>query len=75
MFDDLRKQADDSDGFDDELENDFDSINAYSYRPRHFLGMTPVQRFVIALMLFLIVIITSAFCLFVTEKIIPPGFY
>jgi hypothetical protein len=75
MFDDLRKQVDDSDGFDAEPEDDFDSLSAYSYRPRHFLGMTPTQRFIIALMLFLMVLISSAFCLFVTEKIIPPGFY
>lgn len=75
MFEDLRKQADDSDGFDAELEDDFDSPSTYRYKPRYFLGMTPAQRFVIALMLFLMVLISGAFCLLVTEKIIPPGFY
>jgi hypothetical protein len=75
MFNDLRQQADDSKGFDAESENDLDSIGTYHYSQRHFLGMTPAQRFIIALMLFLIVLITSTFCLFVTEKIIPPGFY
>lgn len=75
MFDDLRQQADDSDSFDAESENDFDSIGTYRYSQRHFLGMTPAQRFIIALMLFLMVLITSTFCLIVTEKIIFPGFY
>jgi hypothetical protein len=75
MFDDLRKQVDDSEGFAAESEDDFDSISTYRYSGRHFLGMTPAQRFIIAFMLFFMVLITSAFCLFVTEKIIPPGFY
>lgn len=74
MFDDLRKQVDESDGF-DEPENDFNSIGTYRYTQRHFLGMTAAQRFIIALMLFIMVLITSTFCLFVTEKIVFPGFY
>jgi hypothetical protein len=75
MFNDLRQQADDSSSFDSEAENDFDSISSYRYTQRHFLGMTPAQRFIIALMLFIMVLIISTFCLFVTEKIIFPGFY
>jgi hypothetical protein len=75
MFDDLRRQVDASDGFDDEVERDFDSIGTYRYTQHHFLGMTAAQRFIIALMLFIMVVITSTFCLFVTERIVFPGFY
>lgn len=75
MFDDLRQQVDDTNGFDAGNDDDLDSYKAYRSRPRYFLGMSPAQRFVIALMLFFMVLITSALCLFVTEKIIPPGFY
>lgn len=74
MFDDLRKQVDDTEGFDAESD-ERDLVGAYRYSERHFLGMTPSQRFIIALMLLFMVVISSAFCLFVTEKIIPPGFY
>lgn len=75
MFDDLRKQADESDDYEAESEDDLDSYKAFRYRPRYFLGMSPIQRFVIALMLFFMVLISSAFCLLVTEKIIPPGLF
>jgi len=37
----------------------------------NFLGMTPVQRFIVALMLFLMVCVTGTFFLLVTEKIVP----
>lgn len=75
MFDDLRRQVDDSDSFDARSDDDRDPIGTYHYSERHILGMTPIQRFIIALLLFFMVLISSAFCLFVTEKIIPPGFY
>jgi len=37
-----------------------------------FLGMTPGQRFVLALLLFLTATILSAFCLLVTGKVALP---
>lgn len=75
MFEDLRKEVDESGSFDEEADNDYDSMSTYRYRQDHFLGMTPVQRFIIAVMLFLMVLISSALCLLVTEKIIPPGLF
>lgn len=72
MYEDLRKDVDDSGGFDDEADNDLDSMSTYRYTQDHFLGMTPLQRFIIALMLFLIVLISSALWLLVTERIVPP---
>jgi len=68
MFDDLRQQADTSMMFDDEVSD------ALEIQPRRrpFLGMTPVQRFVIALMMLVIVCILSSFCLIVSEKVVLP---
>jgi hypothetical protein len=41
-------------------------------RKRYFLGMTPVQRFVIAVMILLMTCILSSFLLLVSERIAPP---
>jgi len=70
MFDDLRQQADSSMMFEDE------NNNALEMEPRRrpFLGMTPVQRFVIALMMLVIVCILSSFCLIVSGKVMLPLF-
>jgi hypothetical protein len=74
MFDDLRAQANEA-MFDEEEE----VADAYTFRselasrPRGpFLGMTPVQRFVIAILLLMMTCILSTFCLMVTEKIWLP---
>jgi hypothetical protein len=69
MFDDLRDQADDTD-FQD--ENDVFSHRSTRSRSQFFLGMTPIQRFVIAVMLFMMASILGTFCLLVTEKVIFP---
>ncbi len=72
MFDDLRQQADDT-SFEEEQD-------AYSYKDqvrkpkRSFLGMTPLQRFVVAMMLLLMTCMLSTLLLLVTEKIYIPGF-
>lgn len=68
MLDDFREQADTSMMFEDEETVALESIQ----KQRPFLGMTPVQRFVIALMLLVIACVLSAFCLIVTEKIVLP---
>ena len=68
MLDDFREQADTSTMFEDETS---DALEIEQKR-RPFLGMTPVQRFVIALMLLVIACVLSAFCLIVTEKIVLP---
>jgi hypothetical protein len=68
MLDDLRKEADTS-LFDEAVEE----TPTYSPPPSgHFLGMTPFQRFIIAVMLLAIVLLLSASCLLVTEKVVPP---
>jgi hypothetical protein len=71
MIDDFRKQADDSSFF---TEEDTDEYRARQRTapPQYFLGMTPAQRFVIAVMILIMSCILSAFCLLVTERIVPP---
>ena len=72
MLDDLREQASDSDYFDAEEESyDFEEEVPNAPR-RKFLGMTPVQRFVIAVMLLFTTCILSTFCLLVTERVVLP---
>ena len=69
MFDDLRDQADDTDF---QNESDVFATRGSRSRSRFFMGMTPVQRFVIAVMLFMMASILATFCLIVTEKVILP---
>ena len=71
MFDDLREQADASSFFDEEGSS---LPEVSTLGPKHWLGMTPAQRFVIALILLMAACILSAFCLLVTEKIVLPFF-
>jgi hypothetical protein len=69
MLDDIRDQASEASFLDDDED--------FILPPppeRHFLGMTPGQRFVIALMLLIITCILSSFCLLVTETVVPPIF-
>ena len=49
MLDDLRKNASDNDFFDDVDDDlDYGYKSRTSSRPNRFLGMTPIQRLVIA---------------------------
>jgi len=75
MLDDLREQASESDFFMGD-ENDFEYSDVKISRPtvRHFLGMTPLQRFVIAVMVLLMVCVLGSFFLLVTERIYLPFF-
>jgi hypothetical protein len=71
MLDDLREQAD-VDPFEDEEETP-----TYDYMQEEqpqFLGMTPFQRFIIAVMLLFVTCLLSTFCLLVTGKVILPFF-
>ncbi len=63
MLDDLRNDA--SSYYDD----DFEELSKPVESPKRFLGMTPFQRFVIALLLLIVTCILSASCLLVTEKV------
>jgi len=73
MLDDLRKNASDNE-FLDEIDEDFD----YGYklssssRAKTFLGMTPIQRLVIAVMILLMACVMGSFLLLVTEKVYFP---
>jgi hypothetical protein len=67
MLDDFRQDAD-AGGFIDD--------SGFKLPPppkKHFLGMTPFQRFVIATMLLVISCVLASFALLVTEKVVIPG--
>jgi hypothetical protein len=73
MFDDLRQQADQSAFEATPEEHDAYTMQETPAPPRdRLLGMTPAQRFVIAVMLFLMTLIMSSLCLLVTEKVSLP---
>ncbi len=67
MLDDFRQQAEDS--FLDEPETDSGSRVAPQ---RRFLGMTPIQTFIIALILFILTCLLSTACLLVSGRVVPP---
>ena len=71
MLDDLREQASESPYYDEE---EFEDLDDSQQGPSQFLGMTPVQRFIIALMLLFVTCLLSAFCLLVTERVVLPFF-
>ncbi|MGD9093312.1 MAG: hypothetical protein PVF74_10720 [Anaerolineales bacterium] len=71
MLDDLREQAEDAPYEDKEETPSYD----YMQEERtHFLGMTPFQRFIIAVLLLFATCILSTFCLLVTERVFLPIF-
>ena len=77
MLDDLREQASDSDYFDAaDITYDFEEVEEPKrYVPkRKFLGMTAVQRFIIAVMLLFMTCIFSSFFLLVTGIVVLPSF-
>lgn len=72
MLDDFREQADASTFFDDLEEEETTTRRGASPLSRYiFLGMTPSQRFVIALLLLITACLFSALCLLVTGKVVP----
>lgn len=58
--------------FDDDFEFSEEQVWGDSEPKPQFLGMTPVQRFVLAFLLFLAATILSVFCLLVTGKVALP---
>jgi hypothetical protein len=70
MLDDFLKE-DDANSFLDEVEQT-SKLELTPEPETGFLGMTPAQRFVIALMFFLMVLIIGAFFLLVTGVIALP---
>jgi hypothetical protein len=71
MFDDFRKQIDDSSFFNEDNEEPQSELLK---KEHYFLGMTPVQRFIVALMLLLMTIILGVLFLLVTSRISLPIF-
>jgi hypothetical protein len=69
MLEDFRAQANAS-SFDEDEQKGYEEPAVETRR--HFLGMSPVQRFVIALMLLFLVCLLGSFFLLVTEKIVLP---
>jgi hypothetical protein len=67
MLEEFREQASAAPFYDDEDEKPVPRA-----RPRYFLGMSPVQRFVIALMLLLILCLVGVFALVVTGRVVLP---
>lgn len=73
MLDDFRNQAESSDFFDEEEEEGFTFEEIAPARRRsRFLGLSPAQRFSLALMLLLLTCLVSSLCLLVTGRIAPP---
>jgi hypothetical protein len=74
MFEDFREQG--SSFLDETEEEGLGEAPSKPEAPRgRFLGMTPVQRFIIAAMLLTLTCLLSAFCLLVTQKVVPPFLY
>jgi uncharacterized membrane protein HdeD (DUF308 family) len=66
MFDELRQQA--TEGDTEEPESD-EIEGTVSGQGNYFLGMTPQQRFLLAVMFALWVCIMGVFCLLATGKV------
>jgi hypothetical protein len=71
MFDDFRKQIDDTSFFN---EDDKQPQSELLKQEHYFLGMMPVQRFIVAVMLLLMTIILGVLFLLVTSRISLPIF-
>jgi len=70
MLDDLRNSAA-SQPFEEDLPPEKPEVRrSFRRSTGPFLGMTAKQRFVIALLLFLMVLVLGTFCLVVTGKIV-----
>jgi len=75
MLDDLREQANDSEFFAGENASfEYSDTLAPRKTLRLFLGMTPLQRFVIAVMVMLMVCVMGALLLLISEKVFLPFF-
>jgi len=73
MFEDFRKQSEDASFQEEELQSEI----SHRFRmddDRLILGLTPAQRFVLAFMLLVMMIILGVLFLLVTNKVVPPTF-
>lgn len=73
MLDEFREEANKGTDFNEGRgDQDIYSFDTRSTPKGHFLGMSPAQRFIIAIMILLIACLLSTFCLLVTQKVVPP---
>ncbi len=70
MFEDFRKQILD-DSFKDEDQKK-ETPGAIPGETRYFLGLKPVQRFIVAFLLLVMIVALGVLFLLVTSKIVPP---
>jgi hypothetical protein len=71
MLDNLRDNSSSKPFFEDEAEYqpaDLSAIPAAPRRRGRFLGMTPMQRFVIAVLMMIMVCLLGTMCAFVTGR-------
>jgi len=70
MLDDLRNSA--ASSYEETIPPEVDNRRTKKKRARGpFLGMTSVQRFVVVLMLFILVIILGTLCLLLSGRVVP----
>ncbi|NPV75673.1 MAG: hypothetical protein HPY59_04780 [Anaerolineae bacterium] len=74
MLDDLRNSASSFIEEEAPLEEEIVRKKRKKGQPKNFLGMTPPQRFLIALVLLLMTCVCGIFALLIFEKIVPPFF-
>lgn len=72
MFEDFRKQVDDSAFTDDSQEEKPAEVTGASPH-RNILGLSPVQRFVVVFMLLIMTLVLGILFLMVTNKIALPS--
>jgi len=71
MFEDFRKQAEQADFPDEQQEDELQVKNPNAHQGL-FLGLNPMQRFIVALMLLFMIIVLGVLFLLVTSKITFP---
>jgi hypothetical protein len=74
MLDDFRDEANASPYFEDESAEFYEEVMPSRARGKLF-GMTPAQRLVIAIMLFMMTCIVGGLMLLVFEVVVPPAFF
>ena len=74
MLDDFLKNEEDTTGFLDELDDEGQLFELPSQSDYGFLGMTSGQRFIVAILMMFVVLLSGTFCLLVTGSISLPTF-
>jgi hypothetical protein len=73
MLEDFREEANKGNGFLEEIAETDNYLFDEPPRPKeNLLGMSPIQRLIIALMLLMVACTLSTFCLLITQKIALP---